>query len=210
MIKIEEIVVIALAIIVASFSAAFTELNKFLLSALFLTIIFVVYTGTKKIAAYLYESEEETQIWSFQRYGFYKKSYFKYPIPIGIILPFIIPLFSMGLALFPLPWLAITQSKIKPKKERAAKKHGFWSFSEMTEYHIAVIHSWAFVSLLVLFIIAILLNISQLASLSILFAIFNLLPLGKLDGSRVFFGFRPFYFVLLGTAIIFFLLQFIL
>ena len=33
-----------------------------------------------------YESEEETKIWSFSRYGLYERSYFKYPIPIGIIL----------------------------------------------------------------------------------------------------------------------------
>ncbi len=195
----KEILTILLSLIVLSFSRAFTNLNLFINSFLFFAVILLIYTFSKKITAYYYEAEEQEEVWSFQRYGFYKRSYFKNPIPIGLILPFLLSLFTFG----SFPWYAVLQSKVEPKKSRVAKKHGFWSFSEMTDWHLSLISTAGICSLLFFSLITYLLNLPQLTKLSIYFACFNLLPLGKLDGSKILFGSKFLYLFLLIIALLF-------
>ncbi len=156
-------------------------------------IIIATFTTCKKLAAYYYETEEEQKIWQWKRYGLREKAYFKESIPIGIILTIISPFLTAGSII----WLATTQSEIKPKKSRAAKRHGFLSFSELTEFHIAVISAAGIISLLILAPIAYLLNFPLLTKWSVYFAIFNIIPLGQLDGTKIFFGSRGLYAILL-------------
>jgi Zn-dependent protease len=192
MIKGKELLALLLALIVLAFSNSFKSFleNKtsgvFINSLMIFTVILVTYTTAKKFAAYYYDAKEETKIWSFQRYGFYERSYFKYPIPMGIILPFILSMLTFGY----IKWFAVTESDVKPKKERAVKRHDIYSFAEMTEWHLALISAAGIVSALILAFIAYLLNLPDLARASIFFACFNMLPLGKLDGTRIFFGSR--------------------
>ncbi len=201
MFKKNEFIVIILSIIILAFSNSFINSELFLKSLLFFTIILFVYITSKKLTAYYYESEQEIKIWSFQRFGYYKRSYFKNPIPIGIILPFLLSFMFLGQVI----WFAVTQSETKPTKSRAVKKHQTSSYSEMSEWHIAVINCWGFISLILLFLIAYIINQPQLAKLSIYFAVFNLLPLGKLDGTKLLFGSKVLYFIIFVLTIIFLL-----
>lgn len=148
--------------------------------------------------AYYLESEEETKIWAFSRYGLYERSYFKNPMPIGIILPFILSILTLGY----IKWFAVTESEIKPVETRAARRHDFYSYTEMTEWHLALISSAGILVCFILAIIAYLLNYPELSKLSIYFASFNLLPLGKLDGTRIFFGSRILYIIFAVIAVI--------
>jgi len=199
----KEILSLLLALIVLAFSNSFKNIisgntSIFINSLLIFAIILIIYTLSKKLTAYNYETEEETKLWTFQRYGFYERSYFKTPIPIGIILSFILSILTFGY----IKWFAVTESEVKTTPARAARRHDIYSFSEMTEYHLAVISSAGIFSMFILAIIAYFLNFPDLAKLSIFFASFNLLPLGKLDGTRIFLGSKLLYTFLVLIALI--------
>lgn len=193
----KEILALLLALVVLAFSYAFINPQKFINSLFIFAIILIVYVTAKKITAYYYESEEEIKIWSFKRYGIYERSYFKTPIPIGLILAFILPILTYP-AFIPkhIPWFAVTESEVKPTKARAVKRHQIYSFSEMTEWHLGLISSSGIIASLLLALIAYLLNFPDLARASIYFACFNLLPIGKLDGTKIFFGNVVFWIIL--------------
>lgn len=184
MITVKEILVLLLALLVLSFSNAFTNTGNFINSLLIFSIILIIYITAKKLTAYYYEAEEETKIWTLQRYGLYERSKFKYPIPIGIILSFLLSILTFGYV----KWFAVTESDVKPSITRAARRHQIYSFSEMTEWHLALISAAGIASSLALSLVAYILNFPELTKASIYFACFNLLPIGKLDGTRVFFG----------------------
>ena len=193
-----ELVHILLAVIVMAFAVSFINISQpgfstdFLLAALFFIVIFIFSIGAKKLAAYYLQSDTETKIWQFQRYGLYERSYFKKPIPIGFLLPFILSILTLGR----FPWLATTQTEIQASKSRVAKRHGIYRFSEMTDSDMAWITGAGIFVPLVLAVIAYLINLPNLSKYAILFASFNMIPLGNLDGSKIFFGSRVLWTIL--------------
>lgn len=209
MITAKEVGHIILAIIIFAFITSAKTLfetpsqggEKFVIMLLFGLIIIAVYTFAKKIVAYYYEVGIETKIWQFTRWGIYERSHFKNPIPIGLILPFLLSILTFGYV----PWLALLQSDEKATVERAARRHDFYSYSELTEWHIGVISASGIVVSLVLAILAYLINQTELAKLSIYYAAFNLIPVGQLDGTKVFFGSKVLWAILVAICIIVFI-----
>lgn len=181
-----EVAQILIVICVLSFSAVFTKLSiaNFLYFALLFAVIFAVNLGAKKAWAYKVGAGVDTSIWHFQRFGYYERSYLRTPIPIGVILPFLISILSLGRV----SWMAVTQSEISATSARAAKKHSIYRFTEMTGWDEAWIVAMGFAGCLVLAVVAYFLSVPELSRLAILFASFNMLPLGKLDGTKLFFG----------------------
>jgi len=203
MLNAKEIFSLLLALVILAFSNSFKSIISgnsaaFINSILAFAVILIVYTLAKKLTAHYYEAEEEAKLWTFQRYGWYERSYFKTPVPIGIILSFILSVLSFGY----IKWFAVTESEVKTTPARAVRRHDIYSFSEMTEYHLAVISASGIFFCFLLAIISYILNYPELTRLSVFFACFNLIPLGKLDGSRIFFGSRVLYSVLLVIALI--------
>lgn len=198
MITAKEIGSLILALIVLAFSNSFINLSLFLQSLIFFAIILFLYVTSKKLMAYYIESKEETKIWTLQRYGLYEKSYFKNPIPVGIILPFVLSILTLGY----IKWFAVTESEVKPTEARVARRHDFYSYTEMTEWHLALISAAGILVCFFLAIIAYLFNYPELSKLGIYFASFNLLPLGKLDGTKIFFGSRILYVIFAVIALI--------
>ena len=195
-----EILHILLAIIVLAFAVSLAKLNiiNFLIACLFFAIIFLVNIAAKKAAAYYLQCDVETKIWQFQRYGFKEKQYFKTPIPIGIILPFLISVLSLG----NFYWLASSQSEITARKSRVIKKHDFYSYSELTEWHVGLIPAAGIFACLLLGFIAYFLNQGELGRLAIFFACFNMIPISDLDGTKIFFGSLILWFVLAALSLI--------
>ena len=68
-------------------------------------------------------------MWEIERYGFKPDRHFKKPIPAGALFPLILG----GLSLGYFKWLASLVFDVKAKTYRAAKRHGLYAFSEMTE-----------------------------------------------------------------------------
>lgn len=184
--------------LILSFFYSFIDVFRFLNSLLVFAIILTVFIGAKKLTAYYYEAEEEESIWKWRRYWFKENSYFNQPIPLGIILPIVIPFLTIGNVF----WFASLQTKVRPKKSRAVKRHGFYSYSELTEWHLALISAAGILSLLILSFLAYLFNWTLLLKLSIFFGAYHLLPLGKLDGTKIYFGSKILYaFMVIITAI---------
>lgn len=201
MFKLTEFIHLVIAIILFAFVINFLkDFNSFLTALLIAFIIIAVNVLSKKIMAYYLESEIEQKIFHIQRWGWYQRSYFKKPVPVGVILPFALVWLSYPIGF--LKMLAFLQFDVKPTSGRAAKRHGLYRFTEMTEWHIASIAGIGIFINLVLAVIAYLAGFSELARYSIYFSIWNLLPIGQLDGSKIFFGSIRLWFVLVILSII--------
>ncbi|MEK6840872.1 MAG: hypothetical protein AABX79_02875 [Nanoarchaeota archaeon] len=139
----------------------------------------------KKIAAFYLDSEIEIKPWQIERYGIKSSGEFKNPFQIGIFLPVIISLVSLG-RLF---WMASMVFDVKPKAYgNSPKRHGLYSFSEMTESHIGLIAATGVFVTLAAAVIAYFLGFPTFARLGVYFAFFNMIPISDLDGNKIFSG----------------------
>lgn len=189
MFKLKELVQILLIIVLFAFIISFLErVEAFLVALATAAIIIFVNVITKKLTAYYHESEIEQSILQWQRWGWYERSKLKKPIPMGIILPFLLVWLSYPTGF--LKMLTFLQFEVKPSTSRVAKRHGLYRFSEMTEWHIATIGGMGIFACLVLGVVAYLLGYPDLSRYSIYFAVWNLLPISQLDGTKIFFGSR--------------------
>jgi len=181
----KEIGTIILLTIVLTACISFLDFTQNFLNILLIVfIILVLNIMAKKIAAYYFESEIEVRPWSTERYGFKAGWHFNNPFPIGIFLPIIAAVLSLGHFI----WMAVMVFDVKPKVSRAAKRHGLYSFSEMTESHIGKIAAFGVFVTLISAFVAYFLGFPTFARLSIFFAFYNILPLSDLDGNKIFFG----------------------
>lgn len=181
----KEIYAFLAALLVLSLTVSFSknfESIGIVTASIFL--ILLINVAAKKISGFYLDSETEISLWNIKRFGFKKSAYFKKPFPAGILLPIIFSVASLGNIL----WMASLVFEPKPKTYRAAKRHGLYSYSEMTEYHIGIIAATGIFANLVFAFIGYFLGFSEFTRLSIYYAFFNLLPLSDLDGNKIFFG----------------------
>lgn len=187
---------------------------RFLLIA---AIIIIVNISAKEFAAPRYSAKIEHKIWSFQRWGFYKRAYLKKPIPMGLIFPPILSFLTLGF-LKPMVFLQY-EAKNDPSK-RILKKQGTRRAerkSELNEVDMAFISVYGFYSLILLAIVASILSsffniplASTIAKYAIFYGAWNLIPFGHLDGAKTFYGSLVSYSILLIVYIIALLLALIL
>jgi Zn-dependent protease len=88
-------------------------------------------------------------------------------------------------------WMASLVFDVKAKAYHAAKRHGMYSFSEMTEEHIGKIAAAGIFANLFLAVLFYLIGGdfgTLFAKLNIWFVFFNMIPLSDLDGNKIFFG----------------------
>ena len=182
---ITEIPTILLGIVILSLTISLTDTSIFYIALISFTIIICLNIATKKIVGYIFEAKVTTNLWSIYQYGFRKDSHFKIPLPMAW-LPLIFSLLTQGFVW----WLAIIEFDVKPRTERVSRKHGLYRFSEMTDWHIAWIAAGGIIINVVAAIIGYLIGFEMFARLSIYFAAWSLVPLGSLDGGKLFFGSR--------------------
>lgn len=163
---------------------------------IFLPILLVIFINiiAKKVVASHFETEIEANIWEIKRKGIlyfiYKKrkshpsKKFKTPLQTGLLLPIISTLITFG----HITWLASLVFKTKPRIERAAKRHGVHSFMEVSEYHVALIAAGGIIANLTFSLLGYLIGFPEFSKFNIYYAFFNMLPLSKLDGNKIFFG----------------------
>jgi Zn-dependent protease len=198
--------IIAITLILGVTISLIKTFEIFLYTLLAVFIILMINLLAKKIASFYLGTEIETKIWEIKRYGFKPKKHFKKPFPAGAFLPIIITAFSFGNLL----WLASLVFDIKPKVYRKARRHGLYTFSEMSEDHIGLIAAAGIVTNLVFAVLGYLIGFSEFAKLNIYYAFFNMLPLSDLDGNKIFFGSIVLWsflaaLVLVGLGYVFFL-----
>ena len=147
-------------------------------------MVIVLNVVAKKITSYYLDSEVEVKLWEMKRWGWRSHHYFKKPFPLGVFLPILTTALSFGYVV----WMACLTFDVKAKVYRAAKRFQLYSFSEMTEYHIAFIATAGIIINLIFAIIGYLLGFYEFSKLNIYFAFFNMIPLSSLDGNKILFG----------------------
>ena len=203
----KEITSIIIAILILTVSLCLLDKwNSF--GIIIASIFFIIgaNTLTKKAISYYLDSKIEIRLWEIKRYGFRPDQEFKRPFPAGIFFPVILSALSFG----NLVWLASLVFEIKPKVYRSAKRHGLYSFSEVTEFQIGLIAAAGILINLILAVIGYFVGLPMFARLSIWFAFFNMIPISNLDGNKIFFGSLVIWsflasIVLIGVAYIFLL-----
>lgn len=160
----------------------------------FALIIFLSVTA-KKLRAPLQSIKIEHKIWEFQRWGPYKRSKFKKPIPMGLIFPFFLGLFSLGY-LKPFVFLQF-DFEDDPDRRRLSQRGGRKAVRKqyLNQEDYGYTAAAGFYTVLALAIIGGILSWqynltfgADLAKFSIYYGLWNLVPFGQLDGSRLFFG----------------------
>jgi len=180
----ESIAIVLISIILGFFISLITSFQAFFYSLLIIFIVILINILAKKITAYYLDSQIEIKIWNFQQWGYKKSQYMKKPFPIGIFMPILTAIITLGYVV----WSACLTFDVKAKQYRAAKRHGLYTFSEMTEYHIGLIAASGIIINLIFALIGYLAGLTEFARLNIYFAFFNMIPLSDLDGNKVFFG----------------------
>lgn len=204
MFKPKELLHILLALILFAFIISFLQgINPFLTALLIAFIILAISILTKKFVAHYLDSSIEHKIWHLQRYGYYTRSYFKKPFPTGIIIPFVLVWLSYPSGF--LKCCIFLQFDSKSTPARAAKRRGLVRLSEITESHLAWIAAAGTIATLTLSGIAFILGFTELAKFSIYFSVWNLIPIGQLDGTKILFGNKILWLILTTISIILFL-----
>jgi hypothetical protein len=175
---------IVISLVFALIITLLKSFERFIYILVVIFAIILINVIAKKIMAFYLESEIEIKLWEIERYGFRPASHFKKPFPAGIAFPLVIAAITLG----NIYWMASLVFDVKPKTYRAAKRHGLYSFSEMTERHIGLIATTGTIVSLICAGIAYLLGVPDFAKLSIIFVFFNMLPFSDLDGNKIFFG----------------------
>jgi Zn-dependent protease len=183
----KEILIIVVVSVIIAFSITLMEsLDLFLYSLLAVFLVIIINVFAKKAAAYFLESEVEVGLWEVERFGFKPARYFRKPVPAGAFLPLL-----SKILLFPFRnfvWMASLVFEVKPKIYRAVKRHGLYSFSEMSEEHIGRIAAMGIMANLLFCLIGYLIGFEQFAQLNLYYAFFNMIPVSDLDGNKIFFG----------------------
>lgn len=196
MINKREGISILIAVILMALIISFTEktinLEKFVLGLLISFIIIGVSVISKKITAKKLDLFVEIKPWTFQRYGITRESYFKNPIPIGLILPIILGFLSQGKIKF----LAFLEFKTTARVSKVTKRNSLKKYSSVMEWDDALLGFYSMLGVLILGIIASLLGtifFKDLAKYALIYSISNLIPISSLEGTKIFFGSRPLY-----------------
>jgi len=199
MINRKEITAIIVMAIIFAFSISLLQSwNYFSYALIAMLIIMVANVLVKKITSFYLESEIETRLWEIKRWGFSPHRTFKKGFTIGAVLP---PLTS-ALSFSYFVWMASLVFDVKPKVHRAVKRHGLYSYSEMTESHIARIAASGILINLILSVVGYLVGFTLFAKLSLFYAFFNMIPLSDLDGNKIFLGSLVLYIFLAALILI--------
>jgi|GEM_PF-3574785 len=192
MFKAKEFISIILAIILFAFIIWFFEGDTEVIISSFIIAASVILVNimAKKIAAAYYSTEAEINIWQFQRWGYYQRSQFKSPKPIGLILPFLLVFASAPTGFIKM--LTFLQTDVSPTIKRIAKKRGGISqrHFEITDWHNGWIIGVGIVANICLVFLSYIFKNQlafDIAKYSIYYAIWNMIPVGQLDGTKVFF-----------------------
>ena len=182
--KKEVAVIVIMTIIFAFLVSIIKTLEVFLYSLLAIFLVILTNIFAKKMISFYLDSAIEIKLWEFRRYGYKPHQHLKRAFPLGVVLPIITAIITLGYVV----WLASLVFYVKPKTYRAAKRFGLYTFSEMTEHHIGMIAAAGIAANLVFAIIGYLLGFSDFARLNIYYAFFNMIPISNLDGNKIFFG----------------------
>jgi Zn-dependent protease len=136
------------------------------------------------------------------RFWFNASDKFNKGIYAGVIIPVFIAIVSLGT----IKLMTALTYETRALKRRAAKRFGPYSFTEMTDWHNAVVGAAGIIICLLITFVTYWLPGNywvDVAKLSTFYAFFNMIPFSKLDGSQIYFGSRVLWSVLAVITLIF-------
>ena len=157
-------------------------------------IIITVWMATKKITAYHFAIKIEHSDWKLTHWWWFTRAYFRKPLPLGLIAPFFLAIFTIG---FLKPFAFLQFDYVDIPARRLLKKHGPRQKARkeaINEQDPAYTAASGMYALLILALIGVMIKPflpafgADLAKYSIYYGIWNLLPAGQLDGTKIFFG----------------------
>lgn len=175
------------------------EASALLQVFVFSFVIVFVHVFVKKGIAYMLDASVEHRIWHVYRYGIKPKDHFKKEVLFGLILPLVFSVVSLGLVKI----MTLLTYETRALKHRAAKRHGFYSFTEMTDWHNGLIGAAGIVALLLVSVIGYFTGLEYLSKIAAYYVFWNMIPLSNLDGTQIFFGSRILWTVLGVVSLIF-------
>ena len=187
----KEIFIVSLTIIIFAFLMNFSlnlfeNWKTFFWTLITIGLIILGNIFAKKIMAYNLDSEIEMQMWETRKHPLFPHKRKSNPFPMGAFLPIITKLIFFPIRNF--FWMASLVFDVRPRIYRGAKRHGLYTFSEITEYHLGLIAASGIVINLIFSLVGYLLGFPLFSRLNIYYAFFNMLPLSELDGNKIFFG----------------------
>lgn len=193
MLEKREVIWIIIAIILFEFIIFFPNPSeKNILLILIPLIIIPLNLVSKEIAANIFNLRIEHKIWHFQRWGFYSRSHFNKPIPMGLILPFILSFLSLGIIKC---FVFLQFDYANNYKKRILKERGRTRRTDINEADPAYTAAWGLYSLFFLILLSILIHsilkdsfTPELAKYVFFYSFWNLVPISNLDGVKIFFG----------------------
>ncbi len=175
------------------------EIERLTETIIFSIIIISIHVYVKKGFAYMLDCNVEHRIWHVFRIGWREHHHFKKEIPFGIIIPLIFTAFSLGLFKI----MTFLTYETRALKHRAAKRFGFYSFTEVTDWDNGLIGASGIIALMVVSIVGYILGFESLSKMAAYYVLFNMIPISNLDGTQIFFGSRIIWSVLGLISLIF-------
>lgn len=188
----KELAIILLASIVLALCFTYPERINFVSYLLSFIIILAINFAAKKFFAFNVETDVNISLWSIKHFGLGRSDHFKSWLPM-LWLPILTSLMTFGHFV----WMSIIEFDVAPRPERISRRHGLYRFTEVTEWHMALIATAGIFANIVLGIIAYFAGFEMFTKLSMMFAFWSLIPVSRLDGSRIFFGSKNLWFALL-------------
>jgi len=176
------IIVITLTLGLVLILSTSEKLFFYFAGIVFLTIIINVVTK-KAVAEYL-DTTIEIKFWEIRQFWYKKHWHTKNPFAIGVILPLLLKVITAGV----ISWFACLTFDVKAKIGRAAKRHGLYAFSDISEAQIGAIAAAGIGANIIFSIVGYLLGYYDFARINLGFAFYNLIPISNLDGNKIFFG----------------------
>ncbi|HVY01268.1 MAG TPA: hypothetical protein VHA12_00700 [Candidatus Nanoarchaeia archaeon] len=182
----EEIVHVLSAIVIFTIVLAFSKIisgNFLYLGTAFISAAVVIVSNIfgKKIMANMLDSDVSHRIWFSNYFGAKQLSK---PFPTGVVLPLLATLLTSGT----LKIGSILEYETSAKKIRAAKRFGYYSYAEMTDWHNALIGAAGIVMTLIILAITYVADFEPIAKAAAFYMFWNMIPVSNTDGTQIFFG----------------------
>lgn len=186
----KELYQIIIGLIIVIFVATFrsiadqNDLEMIFYLALSAVLVLAINIFAKKFTSHYFETQINHKIWMWQRFGFRREQKLDKPWPMGIILPFLVTILSIGnLFLF-----TVFEFDIKTTTARVSKRHQWFKYTEITDFHLGLIAASGVIANLLFALIGYILDLPEFARLNIFFALSCMIPFGNLDGTKIFFA----------------------
>jgi len=195
----KDTIIIILASVILGLALSYADKNWKITLTAFVTIFLVILINTlaKKLFAYQLETDVNLNFWSMYWYGYSAKSHYKKPMAMAW-LPLLTSLITKGI----FSWMPIIEFDVAARPERIARRHGLYRYTTVTEWHIALIAVVGILTNIIFGITGYLLGFETFAKWNLFYAAWSILPISSLDGTKIFFGSRKVWGLMLFILII--------